>query len=169
MAENAAPSRPLTFSWLLVLCLVGLDYFSSLAYLPSIAVEAGGRLAPLAVLGVVVVTLFAAVPVYWYVVGRSPHGHGASGLLETLVRGWFGKALILVLLGFIGTDFVLTRSLSTADATIHLIHNPFWKNDVEWVLNNKATIRDSLPPFLQESFLNFWNEQILVTVVLAVL
>src|SRR6202044_1928498 len=99
------------FAWWLVLCLVGLDYFSTLAYLPSIAVDAAGSLAPLAVLGVAIVTLFAAVPIYWYVVGRSPNGNGATGLLETLVHGWFGKALILVLLGFIGTDFVLTRSL----------------------------------------------------------
>jgi hypothetical protein len=169
MADKAAPGRPLAFAWPLVLCLVGLDYFSSLAYLPSIAVEAAGPLAPVAVLAVVAVTLLAAVPVYWYVVGRSPHGHGASGLLETLVRGWFGKALILVLLGFIGTDFVLTRTLSTADATTHLVHNPFWKSDVEWVLNNRATVRGWLPEFLHDSFSRYWNEQVLVTVVLAVL
>jgi hypothetical protein len=169
MADKAAPSRPLAFAWPLVLCLVGLDYFSSLAYLPSIAVEAAGPLAPVAVLAVVAATLLAAVPVYWYVAGRSPHGRGASGLLETLVRGWFGKSLILVLLGFIGTDFVLTRSLSTADATTHLIHNPFWKADVEWVLNNKETVRGWFPPFLRGAFIDFWNEQLLVTVALAVL
>jgi hypothetical protein len=169
MEEKAPPNRPLVFSWLLVLCLVGLDYFSTLAYLPSIAVEAAGSLAPLAILAVVVVTLFAAVPVYWYVVGRSPHGHGATGLLEKLVHGWFGKAAILVLLGFIGTDFVLTRSLSTADATTHLIHNPFWKNDVEWIAHNKDTLRGWLPAFLQGRFFDFWNEQLVITLLLSVL
>src|SRR5262249_30682461 len=102
--------------WWLVLGLVGLDYFSTLAYLPSIAVEAAGLLAPLAALLVVAVTLFAAVPVYAYVVGRSPHGQGATGLLEQVVHGWVGKLLILVLLGFVATDFVITRSLSAADA-----------------------------------------------------
>ena len=168
MAETARPRNPLVYSWLLVLCLVGLDYFSTLAYLPSIAVEAAGQLAPLAVLGVALVTLFAAVPVYWYVVGRSPHGYGATGLLETLVHGWFGKALILVLLGFIGTDFVLTRSLSTADASTHLIHNPFWKSDVEWVIQNKTVMRGWLPANFQEPFFNFWNEQMVVTVLLSV-
>jgi hypothetical protein len=169
MSETPAPKRGPSFSWLVVLCLVGLDYFSSLAYLPSIAVEAAGPLAPLAVLGVVIVTLFAAVPVYWYVVGRSPHGHGATGLLESLVHGWFGKALVLVLLGFIATDFVLTRSLSTADAAIHLIHNPMWKEHVEWVGNHKADVRGWLPSFLQGRFLDFWNEQVVITMLLAVL
>src|SRR5437660_10944084 len=130
MAESPRTAVPLrTYAWWLVLCVVGLDYFSTLAYLPSIAVEAaanrgGPALAPLVIGGVVLVTLLAAVPVYLYVVGRSPHGTGATGLLETLVRGWHGKLLILVLLGFIGTDFVITRTLSVADASAHLLHNP---------------------------------------------
>src|SRR5258707_11067464 len=77
--------------WWLVLCLIGLDYFSTLAYLPSLAVEAAGPLAPLAALVVVVVTLLAALPVYLYVVGRSPHGRGGTGVIERLVPGWPGK------------------------------------------------------------------------------
>src|SRR5271154_490659 len=103
MAESPRPAGLRTYAWPLVLGVVGLDYFSTLAYLPSIAVEAVGgghkALAPLAALGVVAVTLLAAVPVYLYVVGRSPHGQGALGLLERLVHGWRGKTLILVLLG----------------------------------------------------------------------
>src|SRR3954469_19321080 len=99
-------------AWWLVLCLVGLDYFSTLAYLPSIAVAAAGPLAPIAALGVVAVTLLAALPVYFYVVGRSPHGEGATGLLEKHVHGWPGKFLVLILLGFVATDFVITRTLS---------------------------------------------------------
>lgn len=118
----AAPQR--THAWLLVLTLVGVDYFSTLAYLPSMAVEAAGPLAPLAAGGVVVVTFLLALPIYWYVVGRSPDGRGATGLLEDLTPGWRGKMIVLTLLGFAAADFVITRSLSLADAAIHLIHNP---------------------------------------------
>src|SRR6185436_8517013 len=70
-----------TNPWPLVLCLVGVDYFSTLAYLPSIAAEASGAWAPITAAGVVIVTFALALPVYWYVVGRSPDGRGASGLL----------------------------------------------------------------------------------------
>src|SRR5919197_1317625 len=125
MTENAGPARGVrTYAWWLILCLVGLDYFSTLAYLPSIAIEPGSSLAPLAALGVAAVTLLLALPVYAYVVGRSPHGEGATGLLERHVHGWLGKVLILVLLGFVATDYVITRSLSVADATRHLLDNP---------------------------------------------
>lgn len=117
-----APQR--THAWLLVLTLVGVDYFSTLAYLPSMAVEAAGPLAPLAAGGVVLVTFLLALPIYWYVVGRSPDGRGATGLLEDLTPGWRGKMIVLTLLGFAAADFVITRSLSLADAAIHLIHNP---------------------------------------------
>ncbi|MBL9165449.1 MAG: hypothetical protein JNL18_22170 [Planctomycetaceae bacterium] len=118
----AAPQR--THAWLLVLTLVGVDYFSTLAYLPSMAVEAAGPLAPLAAAAVVLVTFLLALPIYWYVVGRSPDGRGATGLLEDLTPGWRGKMIVLTLLGFAAADFVITRSLSLADAAIHLIHNP---------------------------------------------
>lgn len=121
--ENVvAPQR--THAWLLVLTLVGVDYFSTLAYLPSMAVAAAGPLAPLAAGGVVLVTFLLALPIYWYVVGRSPDGRGATGLLEDLTPGWRGKMIVLTLLGFAAADFVITRSLSLADAAIHLIHNP---------------------------------------------
>src|SRR5690349_20784053 len=118
-----APKPERTHRWPLVLSLVGLDYFSTLAYLPSIAVDAAGWLAPLAALWIVFVTLLMALPIYCYVVGRSPHGRGATGLLERLVPGWGGKLLMLGLLGFAAADFVVTRSLSIADATTHLVHN----------------------------------------------
>jgi hypothetical protein len=159
------------YAWWLVLCVVGLDYFSTLAYLPSIAVEAaanaattgGPALAPLVVVGVVLVTLFAAVPVYLYVVGRSPHGTGATGLLERLVHGWHGKLLILVLLGFVATDFVITRSLSVADAAAHVLENPALK----WWSRNSDAVHDAAPAWLQNDLL--WNKQLVLTVILSLI
>ena len=111
-------------AWGGVLCVVALDYLSTLAYQPSIAFHAAGLLAPLATVVVVLVTLLAALPVYLYVAGRSPQGGGAIALLERLVPGWGGKLLILVMLGFTATDFVFTRTFSAAAAAEHLIHNP---------------------------------------------
>src|SRR6516165_4402839 len=95
--------------WLWILGLIGLDYFSTLGYQPSIAFESAGALAPLATVVVVLLTLFAALPIYAHIAGKSPHGQGATGLLERLVHGWWGKLLILVLLGFAAADFVVTR------------------------------------------------------------
>src|SRR5260370_18574303 len=118
------PTSPKPSYWLWILGLIGLDYFSTLGYQPSIAYEAAGPLAPLATVVVVLITLFGALPVYWYVSGKSPHGQGATGLLERLVHGWWGKFLILVLLGFAAADFVVTRTLSLADAAQHIVPYP---------------------------------------------
>jgi hypothetical protein len=167
--KPASTSKAPTYAWWLVLGLVGLDYFSTLAYLPSIAVQADRNLAPPAALGVVLVTLLAALPVYLYVIGRSPHGRGATGLLERLVSGWHGKVFLLVLLGFVGTDFVITRTLSLADAAKHVTHNPYWQQHVQWVSQNKETVRSWLPSFLRGGFFDFWNEQLVLTLVLTLL
>jgi hypothetical protein len=169
MAESTPAASKASYAWWLVLGIVGLDYFSTLAYLPSVAADPAGKLAPLAALGVVLVTLFGALPVYAYVVGRSPNGQGATGLLEKLVRGWFGKTMILVLLGFVATDFVITRSLSVADASAHIVQNPIWKQNVEWVTHHKDTVRGWFPEPLRGGFFDFWNEQLVITVVLSVL
>ncbi len=118
-------------SWWLVLCLIGLDYFSTLAYLPSLAIEAAGSLAPFAALVVVAVTLLAALPIYFYVVGRSPHGRGGTGLIERLVPGWSGKLIVLLILAFVATDYVVTQNLSVADAAEHLRANPYFGRHVD--------------------------------------
>jgi hypothetical protein len=170
-----APARALpTYAWWLVLCLVGLDYFSTLAYLPSMAVEAADSkgnygMAPLGALAVVAVTLFLALPVYCYVVGRSPHGEGATGLLERRLLGWGGKIVILFLLGFVATDFVITRTLSVADAAKHLTHNPWWQAQVERVTQNKDTLREQMPLLLRGQFFDWWDEQLVLAVILSVL
>ncbi|GAA4952149.1 hypothetical protein HD597_005390 [Nonomuraea thailandensis] len=71
--------------WWRVMCLTGVDYFSTLGYQPGIAALAAGLLSPLA-------TLFLVAP---------------------------------TLLGFAATDFVITMTLSAADATTHILENPF--------------------------------------------
>jgi hypothetical protein len=148
---------------------VGLDYFSSLAYLPSLALQGSPGLAAVAAVGVAAITLLVALPIYLYVVGRSPHGEGGTGLLESRVYGWGGKLLILLILGFIATDFVVTRSLSVADAAVHLLANPVWKEHSQWVTENKETVRSWFPPALQGQFFSFWNEQLLLTLLLSIL
>ncbi len=151
--------------WVWVMCLLGLDYFSTLAYQPSLTFEYTGRLGPIATAIVVLITLLGALPVYAYLAGRSPRGDGSLGLLERLVRGWRGKTLVLVVLGFAATDFTMLKAISLADASVHLLDNELFRGQEVHTLvhriNGLFPQSPDVPPIL--------NDQLAVTLILGVI
>ena len=170
MSETRRPGSVFaTNPWPLVLCLVGVDYFSTLAYLPSIAAEAAGAWAPIAAGGVVLATFLLALPVYWYVVGRAPDGRGAAGILEDSMPGWRGKLVVLTLLGFAAADFVITRSLSLADAAIHLIHNPHGQQLLARVPDQLFNHDHGLWPPVEYVLHRLGNPQVATTLILSII
>ncbi len=167
--ESAKKEKHAVHPWWKVMCLTGVDYFSTLGYQPFIAFEAARYLSPIATIILVLLTLFGAYPVYARVAQESPHGSGSISMLQKLLSWWKGKIFVLVLLGFAATDYIITITLSAADAAVHLIENHYIVQHFPIHLQgHQVTITLLFILVLSAVFLRGFKEAVGIAVVLVV-
>ena len=89
-------------------------------------------------------------------------------MLARLLSWWKGKLFVLILLGFVATDFIITITLSAADATAHIVENPFMHGLLQGMSPTAVNIGITLLliGFLSAVFLKGFKEAIGIAVVL---